>query len=330
MGVLDSVVEETAAKAGISQNTAGSLLSGLLAIIFQRSGGFSGFLDQFRQAGLSNTVSSWLRGEPQAIRPDEVASVVGENAMSNLASKAGISTSVASSALALMLPKVVQRIAPGGSIPSRIPNEIASYMPAASPDYSPIPDRGYSEPVPHRRSASPLWAILAVVVLALLGIWVWQNRSAQRAASRAGEEAARVGAEAGRAAERAGTAVRERTSEALAGLRPGATADELIGSLNVATITFAPGSAQISPGSYDVLNRAAVGLKSVPPNTVVEVSGHAEGVGNATSAMQLAQQRADAVREYLIRQGVAPQTLVARGYPAGSDAQNRTVTFSTR
>jgi outer membrane protein OmpA-like peptidoglycan-associated protein len=99
--------------------------------------------------------------------------------------------------------------------------------------------------------------------------------------------------------------------------------------LNTGTINFAPGTAQISENSYDFLNRAAESLRNAPSNTVVEVVGHAESSANPAAATQLAQQRANAVREYLVGRGVAPERLVARAYAdSGASSSGRAVTFS--
>jgi outer membrane protein OmpA-like peptidoglycan-associated protein len=56
---------------------------------------------------------------------------------------------------------------------------------------------------------------------------------------------------------------------------------------------------------------------------VIEVAGHTDNSGDPSSNLQLSQQRAAAVRDYLISQGVAPTSLVAKGYgdtrPVGSN-----------
>jgi outer membrane protein OmpA-like peptidoglycan-associated protein len=55
-------------------------------------------------------------------------------------------------------------------------------------------------------------------------------------------------------------------------------------------------------------------LKSAPAGTTIEVGGHTDNTGDPGSNMQLSQQRADAVRGYLIQQGVNPAMLTAKGY----------------
>jgi OmpA-OmpF porin, OOP family len=46
----------------------------------------------------------------------------------------------------------------------------------------------------------------------------------------------------------------------------------------------------------------------------MEIGGNTDNTGDASSDLQLSQQRADAVRSYLVSQGVDPAVLTAKGY----------------
>ncbi len=72
-------------------------------------------------------------------------------------------------------------------------------------------------------------------------------------------------------------------------------------------------SATLKPESYAELNRLAQILKQYP-GIVVEISGHTDNIGSFQYNMKLSQKRAEAVVEYLIAQGVPPESLVAKGY----------------
>ena len=127
MGTLDFVLNEVENKFDIPDANAKSLLSGLLAFINQQARGLAGLLDRIRDVGLGDSVSSWLGGEAKPISPEGLESALGGRAISTIASKAGLPLVTASSAL-VMLPKIVQRVARGGSVPTSLPSEFAPYM----------------------------------------------------------------------------------------------------------------------------------------------------------------------------------------------------------
>lgn len=50
------------------------------------------------------------------------------------------------------------------------------------------------------------------------------------------------------------------------------------------------------------------------PNREVIIEGHTDSTGSASYNQKLSQQRADAVREFLISNGIAPDRIITRGY----------------
>ncbi len=83
-------------------------------------------------------------------------------------------------------------------------------------------------------------------------------------------------------------------------------------------VFFELNSTQISAESHGLLDDVAKVLIAHPEILVVEVGGHTDSDGSASSNRKLSDGRAKAVREYLIKQGVAEQRLLAKGY--GEDA----------
>jgi outer membrane protein OmpA-like peptidoglycan-associated protein len=78
-------------------------------------------------------------------------------------------------------------------------------------------------------------------------------------------------------------------------------------------IHFAFNKAIIRPESYPVLDSVVQVLKE-NESMVIEVQGHTDNVGAPNVNKPLSQQRADAVRKYLIDKGIAAGRLTAVGY----------------
>jgi outer membrane protein OmpA-like peptidoglycan-associated protein/uncharacterized protein YidB (DUF937 family) len=299
MGALDLVMNEVQSRFGISETKAGSLLSGLLSFITQQSGGVSGFLDRFKSAGLGDVLSAWSSGNARNISTDQIENVLGSSTISNLASKAGLSTATASSALAFMMPKLIQSLAPGGSIPTRLPAELMSYVSGPTAAVATGARQAvYAAERAGGGMARYLIPIVALIAAALLGVWLW-SRGATSTAFNA-EDAVRMAG--------------QKASAALASLKPGFSSQDLVGVLNLDIINFATGSAQIPADNTDFLNKSAAVIRSAPAGTVIEVGGHTDNTGDSAANLQLSQQRADAVRDYLVRQGVDASTLTTKGY----------------
>ena len=51
-------------------------------------------------------------------------------------------------------------------------------------------------------------------------------------------------------------------------------------------------------------------------NERIEIGGHTDNVGNDADNLKLSQQRAEAIRQYLIKKGIQPARVIAKGYGA--------------
>ena len=78
-------------------------------------------------------------------------------------------------------------------------------------------------------------------------------------------------------------------------------------------VTFATGSSTISPGFRDLLDRVAASLRQYP-GSLVDVYGHTDTVGSASSNQALSERRAQAVANYLTSQGVANSRIRWMGF----------------
>lgn len=77
-------------------------------------------------------------------------------------------------------------------------------------------------------------------------------------------------------------------------------------------VLFETGKAALAPGASNRLQPLASYLRSNAGNSVV-VEGFTDSVGSAEANRQLSQQRAEAVRDYLVTQGIDANRVVARG-----------------
>ncbi|PZU16010.1 MAG: hypothetical protein DI591_08545 [Citromicrobium sp.] len=78
-------------------------------------------------------------------------------------------------------------------------------------------------------------------------------------------------------------------------------------------VTFGTGSYSISPTFQTTLNQVAQSLQQYP-SSLVDVYGHTDTVGSATSNQRLSEQRAQAVADYLSNQGVNRTRIRWQGY----------------
>ena len=77
-------------------------------------------------------------------------------------------------------------------------------------------------------------------------------------------------------------------------------------------ILFNTGSSQLSPLADATLSRVAYNLKQFP-NSDMTIVGYTDNTGSEQLNLQLSQQRANAVMNYLISQGISSNRLKAIG-----------------
>ena len=97
---------------------------------------------------------------------------------------------------------------------------------------------------------------------------------------------------------------------------------ELDGYLKNEQVTFKPGRAEITEGSYPLLQMLASIVRNC--DTRLEIAAHTDATGDASVNLKLSQRRADAVRKYLVQSGVDQDRVQAHGYgetqPLGDNA----------
>ena len=130
MGLLDSVMGAVS-----SQAQGGEGLQGLMGMLGNQPqlmqaasallgsdgqfGGLQGLIGKFQQAGLSDVVSSWVgKGENLPISAGQLSSVLGSDALQDMASKFGVDGNDLAGQLSSVLPGLVDKLTPDGQVPA--------------------------------------------------------------------------------------------------------------------------------------------------------------------------------------------------------------------
>lgn len=130
--MFDLIIREAASRFGLGDK-AGPLVQMLLAYLTNKdTGGLSGFISKLTSSGLGNVAQSWLGGGAGAlpVSAAQIESLMGGQSglLSNITSKLGIGGSTASSALGFLLPMVIGKLTPGGTVPTSLSSELMGFI----------------------------------------------------------------------------------------------------------------------------------------------------------------------------------------------------------
>jgi len=108
-------------------------------------------------------------------------------------------------------------------------------------------------------------------------------------------------------------------------------------SIKLKNIFFDAGKTVLKNESFAELERVATFLEE-NPHIKIEIAGHTDNVGKATSNQKLSQGRAQAVADFVISKGINKSRIVVKGYgsskpvasnkTAAGKAENRRVEFT--
>lgn len=101
---------------------------------------------------------------------------------------------------------------------------------------------------------------------------------------------------------------------ALSALPDPFSVEDLIKALNILYINFDSGKFDVPPKRQAALIKGAEYIKKLPEETVLEIGGHTDSDGGDASNQTLSENRANAVKQFLVAQGVRQEALQTRGY----------------
>ena len=120
MGILDDVVGKVKEAVGGGSGEHSALVNEVLGLLSggAQGGGFQGVIQSFKEKGLGDIMSSWIgTGQNLPITGDQLKTGLGSDLIGQLASKAGVSQDVAASKLSEILPGIIDKLTPEGTVP---------------------------------------------------------------------------------------------------------------------------------------------------------------------------------------------------------------------
>ncbi|MEM6632360.1 MAG: OmpA family protein [Bacteroidota bacterium] len=96
------------------------------------------------------------------------------------------------------------------------------------------------------------------------------------------------------------------------------------------------GNVYFDPGRWELLSNSLPEMERIirfmnnNPNLIVELGGHTDDTGRAEDKQQLSLNRAKAVKEYLVSQGIPDRMLVAKGYGMNRPIANNSTDLGRR
>ncbi len=103
---------------GLGGGTGGDIV-GAIGGLVGGEGGLDGLVSQLGQSGLGDVVGSWVgKGPNKPVEPEALRAALGDEKVSELASKSGLPVEGFLPILASALPAIIDTITPDGKIPS--------------------------------------------------------------------------------------------------------------------------------------------------------------------------------------------------------------------
>lgn len=344
--MFDVLIREAAARFGLGDKAL-PLVQMLLGYMSNKdTGGLAGFLEKFKAAGLGPIVQSWLGGGPSAqpVSNSQLEAVLGSSGglLSLLTARLGAGRDNITSALGYLIPAIVGKLTPGGSIPAALPPEVESLAAAGVSQLNAAPVGAMAPAAAAGGSGVMKWLPWVIVALAaLFGLsYCGKNRTADAPATATppaveapASEAPPMASEPAPAAEPASapaaTEPASAASEATAptAAAPAAAAEEPTGSAVVSLmgensmpalkVYFDSGKSSVH-GDFASKSTDLVAYLKDNADVKAIISGFNDPTGNAAANAELSKKRAKAVQAALVAQGVAEDRTALEKPPEAS------------
>lgn len=104
---------------GLLGGVVGGEMATIVNGLIEKHGGVQGIISQLQSQGLGNTVKSWVgTGANEPITGDQLHAALGSDMMTQLAAKVGMKPEDLSAKLAQVLPGAIDKLTPGGTVPT--------------------------------------------------------------------------------------------------------------------------------------------------------------------------------------------------------------------
>lgn len=337
--MFDLIIREAATRFGLGDK-AGPLLQMLLAFITNKdTGGLSGFMSKLTNGGMGSMAQSWLGGGSgaQAINTTQLETLFGGGGglLSGITSKLGLGGSTVTAALGYILPLVIGKLTPGGTVPASLSSEVMGFInngkglmaggaAAAGAAASRVADVGVSTGKAAGGGFMKWlpWIAAAIAALFLLNYCSKQGEveaakvaatakaAADAAAAKAKETAdatAKAAADAAAAAKATADAAAKAVAEAIP-LGSGVIGGMYQGAPSL-KVYFDTGKTELS-GEFGAKAKDLVEFLKGNASAKAIVSGYNDPTGNAVANAELSKKRAQGVAAALKAAGVADDRVV--------------------
>jgi len=119
MGLIDDITGALLESPhSVSRTQSSDLIRGVLETLGSpQGGGLEGLSRSFEQNGLGDVISSWIgTGQNRPISPDQLSRALGPQQIEQLLQRAGLSGGGGASALATLLPLLIDKLTPDGRV----------------------------------------------------------------------------------------------------------------------------------------------------------------------------------------------------------------------